>query len=601
MSTTRRERLLGVATGFALAALVASAALAVWGLKWASEPIVPPGADRLALDGADKSHLDPVLLTTAAVSVVVLGAVFSGMRRSRARHSVVDEDEPPEVARALDGPSQGATLWPIVGVTALVAAAWLNHLPSRFQFVRDHFMPTAQAPAAAGAWILAFAGTVAAAGALANSLRPLERPGFTGATCGLVAALVAVAGVVYVSSGGHNLDSTTATDAPIPAVPVRLGERQFSFTVHQSPARSQSDPSELVAAGGSGFLVLEETGVRAYDSGGHERWHYLRTGRPNLAATEMQVYDDGHSVLVHLAGGDPRASGLVSRVVALDAVTGRTLWEADDFGRHYSMRAPYWMAEGSRYMLADEGEGRYTRIDTRTGKPMWSLELNDPNCVVRGADDPDRVSYVSACISGEDVTLRVVSLNAVNGQAVLDKVIDRYHLARLDRHPQSPTANLNLSVRPATQTAIAVSDYTAGATNPHGWRAIDVTTGDSVWIKEPVPFRGNPGRDVLTEAQGASGPVLAMRRIPDLIDRCMLSEPPRRNRAVAWLGEQLVTLRSGPGIASFSRETCALVQRRLPSAAFYDALIPSPGALLAISKSGNTLVVDGYSGPPPQL
>jgi hypothetical protein len=141
MSTTRRERLLEAATGFAFVALVASAALAVWGLKWASEPILPPGTDRLALDGAEKSHLDPVLLTTVAVSVVVLGAVFSGMRRSRARQSVVDEDEPPEVARALDGRSQGAALLPIVGVTALVAAAAV----------------------------------------LANSLRPSVRPRFTGA------------------------------------------------------------------------------------------------------------------------------------------------------------------------------------------------------------------------------------------------------------------------------------------------------------------------------------------------------------------------------------------------------------------------------------
>jgi hypothetical protein len=125
-----------------------------------------------------------------------------------------------------------------------------------------------------------------------------------------------------------------------------------------------------------------------------------------------------------------------------------------------------------------------------------------------------------------------VSLNAQTGQTLLDKVIDRYH-AGFDSDVMPPAANVNLSVRPATDTAIAVSDYTAGAANPYGWRAVNVTTGDSVWITDPVPFRGNPGRDALTEVQGTGGSAFAMRREPDLLVRCVLAQPPRTDQPVA--------------------------------------------------------------------
>jgi hypothetical protein len=382
---------------------VAGAALAVWGLTWASEPVLPPGRDRLTIDGAENSHLDPVMLTTVVVSVVVVAAVISWLRRSRRRYSAAD-DKPPEVAQALAERSPDPALFAVLGVAVLVAAAWLNHLPSRVQFVRDHFMPTAQAPAAAGAWALTLAGTVVAAVVLSVSSRVVVHPHLTGAAVGVLAALVAVAGVVLVSGGGHNVDATTATDAPILAVPASLGERQFSLMVNQPDSRSQRDPTGLVAAGGNGFIVLEESGVRAYDSVGHERWHYLRIGRPRLAATAMQVYDDGHTVVIAFAGADSRFTGLVNRVVALDTVTGRSLWEADNFDGHYSLRAPIWMAEGSRYMFADDGEGRFNRIDTRTGKPIWSLQLNYGDCRVLGVDDQSHVSYASACLNGEEVT-----------------------------------------------------------------------------------------------------------------------------------------------------------------------------------------------------
>ena len=119
----------------------------------------------------------------------------------------------------------------------------------------------------------------------------------------------------------------------------------------------------------------------------------------------MQAYDDGHTVVIVYAGADPKASGMVNRVMALDTITGRELWAADNFDRRFWMRAPVWMPEGSRYMFADEGGGRYTRIDTRTGKPMWSLQLDQGNCVAAGADDPRRVSYVLACLEGEQATL----------------------------------------------------------------------------------------------------------------------------------------------------------------------------------------------------
>ena len=100
MSTTRRDRLMGVAAGFALVVLVAGVVLALWALTWASEPVLPPGQDRLALDGAEKSHLDPVLMTTLTVGVVVFGSLIAGMRRVGTRRSAPDEEEPSEVARS---------------------------------------------------------------------------------------------------------------------------------------------------------------------------------------------------------------------------------------------------------------------------------------------------------------------------------------------------------------------------------------------------------------------------------------------------------------------------------------------------------------------
>jgi hypothetical protein len=67
------------------------------------------------------------------------------------------------------------------------------------------------------------------------------------------------------------------------------------------------------------------------------------------------------------------------------------------------------------------------------------------------------------------------------------------------------------------------------------------------------------------------------------------------------LGQQVVTLLSGPGLGAFSRDTCALAARRLPSASSYDVVLPAPGVVLAATKSGKSLVIDGYSAPQPGL
>jgi hypothetical protein len=311
-----------------------------------------------------------------------------------------------------------------------------------------------------------------------------------------------------------------------------------------------------------------------------------------MAATDMAVYDDGHTVMVEFASAG-NSSALVDRLVALDAVTGQTLWETDNFGHRYPLRAPFWMPEGSRYMFTDDGQGRFTRIDTRSGKPMWSLQFDDGTCVRRGADIGAHVVYAAACLTGDEVTLRAVSIDAISGQSLVDKVIDRYR-ARLGNYPGNPAANLNLSVRAATDNTVAVNDFTAGAPRPQDWRAVSVGSGEVAWIKKPVRFRGDPGPDVLTHTFGDAGPGLAMRTEPSLLDRCTLAATPRDDQAVAWLGRQVVVA-DGAGLAAFSRDTCAPAGRRSASAGAYDLVAPAPGVLLGVSRSGSGLVVDGYS------
>lgn len=297
----------------------------------------------------------------------------------------------------------------------------------------------------------------------------------------------------------------------------------------------------------------------------------------------MRVYDDGRTVVLRFTSGN--RAPLVNYVVAFNALTGQKLWQADDFDSRHSMAAPTLLRGPLPFMLVDDGQRRWTRIDTRTGREMWSMEL--PNdCQYEAAASIDRISYVKACADGSDAVLTLVSVYAATGKIALEKPISRQPLVDNPGTPLDGVWDVQLRIERGSDEALAWH-------NGAGWHAVDLATGTvTPPVGHPVEFLGDPGPELLTERiYPAHG--IEVRAGPDAAVRCEIPDEHWSGRPVAWLGEQVVIL-TGGDVAGFSRSDCGQGARHSPSADEPIQVIPGPGVLLAIRDLKDRSVVDGY-------
>jgi hypothetical protein len=431
-------------------------------------------------------------------------------------------------------------------------------------------------------------------------IKLIRKPYVLGVFVVAVIAVVAVTAVLIGTrpeTSAGDVDATSAPDTPIPAVPTSLGDLRFSIDVPFGTPQDGIDvtPSWL-AAGGSGFLVGEARGVRAYDGAGVERWHYRMSGQPDDVTVPyggMRVYDDGRTVVLHLVRRETAGRDRVHRVVALDAITGEQLWSTDDADDSYPVPSATTIGT-SRFMIVDDGLSR-TRIDTRTGKTMWTLQLPE-RCRFHTVESPKYLAYVAGCATGLDAAVRLISADVATGTIVVDRVLDHYQLINPRSIP--PQSNMQLSVGAVTDEELAVSDYTNGApVQNREYRAINLVTGQMTTIGRPWPYLGDPRGDVMTfdrtEGNDHLSP-LTLRTGADLAVKCALPEtdlPPQ----IGWLGTEVVKPVQRGAIVGYDRRDCTPgATREAPADGYYVRVIPAPGVLLAVRSTKGGSTVDGY-------
>lgn len=543
-----------VATGVALVALAGAVMFAIWGLL-ADGPSPSDGASSPAIG----------IWTVIVVSLGIGAVVYD------------------DLVRTGEEPSSGG-LTTVLATMAVIALAVLGGvlMLDQFTVVTERWRATLQAPVVLLAWVLAVAGCAVAV--LASLLTPGGvRLGRQLLRSGVVLGIAAVvaSGIVAVRMGddSRNVDATVAGYAIVPAVSATLGARRFTVETSARLEVDFDEPPESLAAGGTGFIILEARGVRAYDSEARERWHYLRTGRPDIIARAMRVYDEGRTVVVRFAGRQE-----VDYVVAFDAVRGDVLWQVDNT---YSLEDPHdFYRQRMPFLLVGDGDDRWTRIDTRTGQPQWTVDL-PKDCRHPAAVAGERLVYVATCLDGADAVYTLVSIDVATGKPVLTNEVDRFPF-RSDE-PEGVYA-LDPQLFPASDEVVVLTSGARGV--PIRYHRVDVRTGAVADTLLPQPFAGDPGADVLMYE--AARKVFALRSGADLAVRCDVPAAFPVG-AVAWLGETFVVKDDG-GLAAFARTDCARRAERPAEDGEFIYVVPAPGVALAVRRLGDDrMVIEGYA------
>jgi outer membrane protein assembly factor BamB len=380
------------------------------------------------------------------------------------------------------------------------------------------------------------------------------------------------------------LDATTAAEAPVPDVPKALGDKRFSVDIQGTTVR----------AGGVGFIVGAPGGVRAYDSSGQERWHYTRRGRSAFTSDGPFVFDDGRTVLVAFESAVVDGTSLAGHVVALDAITGSVLWTSYDPEIMKALEGEFFDPRtANSYLMRRDADRRWTRIDTRTGEPTWSID-SPKECPRRAAGAGDHIALVSQCVENDQVVYRLETVGAVTGKTLVDKVINTFRIPDgIDREIFMRDTDIHLVALGGG--AIAVGDYSVWAPeNASAWRAMNTTTGTDVILPgQPLASTGPADGSVLTQVSTYPRDVVDLRDGPRLEVRCQLGARLAYDERAVWLGSQVV-FDTEDVLTAFSRTDCApTAVTREPGEII--GVYAAPGALLVARKDGRRVLVDGYS------
>jgi outer membrane protein assembly factor BamB len=325
--------------------------------------------------------------------------------------------------------------WVVVlaALLAVVAAGFLLvRAPGAFadahtaltSLVRNgHFMT------AAAAWTLATLGAVTAlvgVGALASEQVFSRRPIAIGATVAVVLSIALTVMAFHLGDDTRFIDSTTAATAATPPVPNIVGEQRFSVKISDQTNRVADEPDYRVAVAGNGFVVSQKHQITAYDSTGHERWHYRRTGPGDVAIWDFQVYDEGKTVIIRLDGS--HYDGHTWPLIALDAVTGATLWSATDADLSAAYASPRGMTDPviPRFLIA-RGDDHWEAFEPRTAKMLWRNAIPS-TCSGDDFDSPirDTAKWVVAfrlCVIGESISAEVRSVNPRTGKVTAQQQV----------------------------------------------------------------------------------------------------------------------------------------------------------------------------------
>jgi hypothetical protein len=582
----RQARIAFIGLGYSV--LVVAAGLALWG--WL---IAEPSQFEGRWDPNDWVHeyaWRKNFPAGPAVSVVIVAAVLIGVsayawsRRSRASDHAI---------RAL------ATL------AVLYFAAISFGLRPFYHLVMQNYPVTPAVPLVVVAWLLALVGVVAllVAAPFAELTRKAVPVVVGGVVVGVVAALVPAVRAVSAGDDRHYVDATVAPTVDVPAQPTALGQRRFSVKVSDWRGNRASTPDVQVAPAGAGFVVFHKGQVTGYGSNGKERWHYRRTGPGQVSVFGLRVFDEGRTVVAAVHAGPTGAAGVL---VGLDAVTGRELWS-----RQWTLEnsdesafSPGWNRHGigdyesSPSLIAKRSVNKsaWTRIDTRTGKPMWTVDAPWSNdCWGRVADTQSQIATATACSGGGKVKIGVVVQDPTSGQQVWQTTFS-------NAIPDRPDNRLDLRVTPVGLEGVVVTYGAADApttrtyVNVVSHVVLDLGPHDSA---EASPEQGDVF--VVEHSHQPTGADFGLYGM-DGLQRCALTPGLRlRNDLVGDyalylpLANDIVAYDSdGPTFRTFDKYTCAALATQ-PASSAVDWLATAPGVILVERIETDGTYVDGYA------
>lgn len=567
-----------VLAGAAVVWLVWAAALSAWARLVAPRSAVESAWDGFRLHRWGEALPNRMALVVAVIAVVLIAAMAYSVWRGHT------------------GRDLAATAAGTAGVAALLVIAYISQgIPAFYRRVMDSAPVTTALPLGAASWWLCLAGAAAtflAARAFARLERGAVKLLAVGAAIAVVIAAVVTVGAVRAGDDGRFVDASTAAATEVPALPTNLGKK--TFTVSVPDAFTDKDVSMYdIAAAGAGFTVYQKGRITAFGADGKERWHYSRTGPGDVSINRMRVVDDGATVLAFVDSG----------LVGLDAVTGDQLWTSADPALLEAAGGRFRRATGP-LVVGWNDEQVWTRYDSRTGRPMWSVSAPHHGC---GIVEPTvTASGVVSVVQCEDGKVWLSVLDPETGQIGWDTLLTE---RKVDPKAPIDERYLTLGVRPANGIGVFVS--MVGAGEPETAKYADIVHRAVVEL---------PADGRLTESYGPSNDFVvwylterATRLTlfgPDGRERCGLPgdiEPVRTNvpslrvdqPAFVAFPDTLVVADRGPrggtgSLRTFDAKTCA--QTAAVPAESVEGLLPVPGAVLVLRRDGQTLQIDGYTG-----
>ncbi|MCZ8379139.1 PQQ-binding-like beta-propeller repeat protein [Mycobacterium sp. CPCC 205372] len=569
------ETVMTAFAGLAVALLLWAAGLALWSRQQAEQTRHVGGwpgyIERLPRLGDSPVDALAVVVWIAAVTLLAAAAVSVWLGRTRRSGAV----RPVAVA--------GVLALAVYGIYSVDIASFYARVTSTYPV-------TPALPAGIAAWLLGVAGAIAvllAAVRIPLLARRDLRAVALGAVVGVVMASVTTVASVRAGDDTRYVDATTAAAADVPPVPMVLGQKRFTVTVPDA-YDDQDYPQFFAAAAGAGFIVDVGDMVTAYDADGAQRWHYRRTG-PGVSRVEtVLVFDDGATVLVWIDGDDKVGE---KSVVALDAVTGEELWSGS--GRQLYTTKGF---DRPPYMVYRD-ERTWTRTDSRTGKPMWTVAAPHAGCATEYMDTAERLVSVSTCFENQQGTVWLTVLDPQTGSIVWD------HLLREGASEDTSNAyhSGSGSALSGSGVLLRLSDPQAPGTNQY----VDVVDRTITDLPRELTFREAPGPDddiLGTQSVGRDERLTLFDGRGS--ERCStvggfssgypLLRGTGFDTAHLTFGDAFVVQdQERESLVTLDSTTCAEVART--SAPDVDGLLPVPGANLVLRRGENrTLVIDGY-------
>jgi PQQ-like domain len=492
----------------------------------------------------------------------------------------------------------------LAGCAVLYFAAFSIGLAPFYHLVMGNYPVTAAAPMVVAAWLLGLGGAVAlvAATPLPHLRRKAMPTVVGGVAVGIIAAVVLTVQAVRAGEDGRYVDATVASTVEVPDKPATLGQRRFSLKVSNWSGIPENRPDVQVAAAGAGFVVFHSGQITGYSSDAKERWHYRRTGPGRVSVTGVRVFDQGRTVVAAIAAG-PTDSAQV--LLGLEAVTGQQLWsarstlrspESDSFDPLRNMHGVEDLAP-SPFLIANRysNTSPWTRIDTRTGKPLWTIDAPvGPHCNGKVADTQSRIVTATVFFADDKLEVGVVVLDPSSGQRLWQTTLangipkpagNRYELLATPAGVDGMALFYGSPGRSTSQVYVNVVNHQMHDLGPHDSVDAAFDRGD----KFVVEHHGQPGSTELSlyDSQGLRRCALS----PELKLGGSLSG--RYSLYLPLANDVVVYNINGYTFQTVDDDTCA-VRATQPASKATDWLAAAPGVVLVERIEANGTYVDGY-------